>query len=72
VTFSGPCSDAELLLNHQLTSFFRNRFVVVPRGTFSVAHETSRAALVIVVIIILVTNALLVTDASAVAMPEHI
>jgi hypothetical protein len=57
---------------HQLTSFFRNRFVVVPGGTFFVAHETCRTAPVIVAIIILVTNALLVDDASAVARPEHI
>jgi hypothetical protein len=64
-----------LMLNsrqyHRLTSVFRNRFVV-HGGTFSVAHETCRAAPAIVVIIILITDALLVTDASAVAMPEHI
>jgi hypothetical protein len=56
---------------HRVTSFFRNRFVVVPGGTFSVAHETCRAAPAITVIIILVTDAL-VADASAVATPEHI
>jgi hypothetical protein len=55
-----------------ISPVFRNRFAVVPRGTFSVAHETCRAAPAIAVIIILVTNAPLVADASAVAMPEHI
>jgi hypothetical protein len=56
---------------HRLTPFFRNRFVFVPGGTFSVAHEPCGAAPAIVVIIILVTNAL-VADASAVATPEHV
>jgi hypothetical protein len=57
--------------HHRLTSFFSNRFVVLG-GTVSVAHEKCRAAPAIAVIIILVTDALLVADASAVAMLEHI
>jgi hypothetical protein len=57
---------------HRLTSVFRSRYVVVPGGTFPVAHGTCRTAPAISVIIVLVTDALLVADASAVATPEHI
>jgi hypothetical protein len=69
--FSGPCSNAELPLISLTHLIFRNRFVV-PGGKFSVAHETCRAAPAIAVIIILAADALLVANASAGAMPEHI
>jgi hypothetical protein len=68
---SGPCSDAELLSISPTHLIFRNG-VVVPGETFSVAHETCRAAPGVAVIIILVTHAPLVANASAVAMPENI